>query len=60
MNFLENVYIEQSQLQGSLMDEQNTCGINPLFAFGYDSNSKFAGAQILHTLPLNNRHRALI
>jgi hypothetical protein len=39
MNCIENFYIQQNQIQGSLIGEQNIGEINHLFALLHDSNS---------------------
>jgi hypothetical protein len=58
MNCLENFYIQQYQLQGLPIVEQNIGEINPLFAVVHDSNSQCASAQILHSS--KQRYTALI
>lgn len=50
MNCFQDFYIGQYQLQGSLVDDQNTGEINALFAFVHDWNSSYAGTQILRFL----------
>ena len=42
MNCFDNFYIQQYQLQGSLIKEKNMGEINPLFALVHDPDDKNA------------------